>query len=930
MDNSKQFELIQKFVNNMKDIHPGISNVYIFETTDEDGNVTDIKYGMNLMTNTGFNDVYKTGSAFALSNSVKLYVGSGVSNFDKNTAFIETPLFGGLAADNVDTAKDYKFPIMFLRGSELDSGIMTFISRFGIVSYPTNITNYDQDTRISEYGIGTSNTNLWTHSHIYNDRGETSYITKRTNQTLKIYIYMCLSMYEHVIMGGWANDLHMRITTNAIMFQKMNESNIYTYKRNNILVTRNDGRQRTYNDVLTEEDIRNGIDSIIRNTTAVGGFTLWSQKGNDQGYIDGFIYQAPGFMVINPEYMPPENVSLTNFASENIFKASGFSDKIGKTDTTDSYNKNVTPPFTTFMDVDVNTFNFHTNQWDCACPFVNDNNIHYTNAGLETNYNLPLYYFANGEIQTAYLYENLDPTNPILKIAQGHSFMVACSKYWDQSTWINIVDFNNIPVNARNCRYWIVGNNSTNISPTRQTQPFELLESVGGTNGYHEYSQSAFNAVHEGSKPFIDIPQYNCAVIGAHICAINRLRGYDFGANEEASTYSSVEMHHMTYGKWLISFRNIGSNQIHTIDVSGLNDPEPDISVLNGTRTLEFTSTINVYTQTYRTESGTGLICIQSLAGAESILLTIGNSITSEIHPWSRSCCIYNTNLLAYIPTTDPTHIHVYDTTLSADTATIDLPTDFVPDAIFGNGSHLWFYNSNGTYHVDLSTVAKTPEVCNTISLPNFANSYKVGMSCVSDVTSVFNMRTSSTTMTDLYFIDHTAPTNIRSFSAINNGDNAGTICHGSVQLKYLNGHTLVAIARVVGGNVSPKTSRDTKAYFIDLGQYIKTGTNFNRYYWKDTGPAGQNGFNGIYLYGESILYDTYYLFPAVNMVQLKLTGKTRTISAFNHTKRLSDKTFEIGFTNMPLWGYEINNTGRPPGTPTPTLDGNGQIIGWS
>ena len=72
MDKNKQYELIQNFVSNMKTKRDGISNIYVFETTDLDGNITDIKYGMNLMTNTGFNAIYKTGSSFALSDSIQV------------------------------------------------------------------------------------------------------------------------------------------------------------------------------------------------------------------------------------------------------------------------------------------------------------------------------------------------------------------------------------------------------------------------------------------------------------------------------------------------------------------------------------------------------------------------------------------------------------------------------------------------------------------------------------------------------------------------------------------------------------------------------------------------------------------------------------------------------------------------------------------
>ena len=935
MDKNKQFQQIQNFNSNMKDKHPGVSNIYIFESVDENGNVTDTKYGMNLLTNKGFNDIYKAHNTFALSSSVKLYVGSGVSNFDKTTSSIETPLFGGLAATNSNVNKDYAYPIIFSRGEQSNTGIITLISRFGIVYYDYNIANYDTDTLIAEYGIGTGINSLWTHSHIYNDRGEKSQITKKKNERLYIYIYMCMSLYEHVIMNGWSNNIFMAITSNQIMYQSMFESSLYTYKRNNILVDRSSGKQHTYNDVLTEDDIRNGIDSIIRNTTTMNGFTLWSQEGNDHGYIDGFVYKAPGTIVINPEYLPQkETFTITDFKSDNILTPTGFSDRIGKTVTSSSlYNKNIYPTFTSMSDVTVNTFNYHTGDWDNPCPFVNTDDVSYTNAGLETNYGLPIYYFSNNEIQTAYLYQNITPTNDILSINQGFAFMFACDKYWDQSTWINITDFNNIPQNARNCRYWITNTNSLNIVPTRATQPFELLETPNGTNGYHTYTQSVFDLYHEGSKPYVDNKEYNCLIVGGRICAINRLRSYTFWEETHNDT-TPYTLWNMTYGKWLIAFRSI-NNSIHTVDMSTLNNAEPDISVLTVMRTLEFSTNVNSYSQTYRSESGTGWMCIQSLTSTEeAIVLNIGNTITSSLKNWKRSCCIYNTDLIAYIPTNDTTHIHIYDAHLGADVGnSIDLPTDYMPSVMFGNGNHLWFFNGTTTYHVDVSSQSRTLDTCGTnINITDFANSYKIGITYVNDVLIIYNARTTSATLNDFFYILTDTPTTITNMTAFSNNQapSSGNINHAFCQLRYINTHSLVCVLTIGSDNTSPITSRSTIGYIIDLGRYIQTGTIY-KYFINYS-----ENFNGVYLYGESLFWNSYYLFPVVNALPLKVSGKTNTITSFNHTKHVSNKTFEIGFTNMPLWGYEINGSGKPPGSPSPVMhnpgqyNNTGEIIGWS
>lgn len=937
MDRNEEYQRLVSFANNMKDKHPGISNMYILQSIDKDGNVTDTKYGMNLMTNKGFNDIYKSGNTFALSSSVHLYVGQTVQNFDKNTSRLDPDhvLFGGLAATNAkienglyvpDTgtiAKDYRFPIMYSIGQTTDTGLITLISRLGFVYYPGNIENYNTDTLITEYGIGTNYDALWTHSHIYNNTGEKSSITKKKGEMLVIYIYTCLSLYEHVIMNNWANGLYIGLTTNEIMFQRMYESNLRTYKRNNIVVNRNTGVQHTLDDTLSEADRQAGIDSIIRNYSTFGEIVVWNQEGNDQGYIDGFIFQAPGCMMINPEYLSAsEDIELDGFTSSDMYKPTGFSDRFGLT-TTDSsqYSKVKYPPFTTLSDVSVYTFNYHTGDWDCACPFVNNNDTHYTNAGLETNYCIPIYYWSNGQIQTAYLYQNTDPTNPILSVQQGHSFLMATDKYWDQSTWITITDMTNIPVAARNCHYWIAGSNAINIVPTRQTQPFQLLDAPGGTNGYHEYSQSTFNLLREGGMPYADNPGQECAIFGGSICAISRQRSFRFMSD----TY---EMWNMTYGKWAIVFIN-SSNTIRTIDMSTLNSNNPDTSVLSVTRTLEFTSNVNAFSETYKTESLNGLICVQSLTSQEAIVLTIGNTITSALYSWIRSCCICNTSLIAYIPTTDTNHIHILDTSTQQDVGTaIELPSGYTPHAIFGNGNHIWFYDGTTTYHVNISSVSRALDVCNNGPSLSFDNTYRLHETCVADVTSVFDgYRSSSTsnTLALIYIIENDAPTNIRNMEAFyqNLYMNRTPAC--VCQMKYLNNDTLVYQIMLSEHKdyVSPKTANTVYTITCDLGRYLKTGTVYKIYKSEGSSP-------GSYLYGESIFIKSDYLFPVVNMLPIKLTCKTKTITSFNHSKRITNKQFELGFTNMPTWGYEVNGTGKPPGTPYPELNGNGNIIGWS
>ena len=74
MELGNTYKRAMEFAKNMAEKREGISNIYVFTSVDENGNIVDEKYGMNLMTTNGFRAIYANGEAFAASDSIKLYV----------------------------------------------------------------------------------------------------------------------------------------------------------------------------------------------------------------------------------------------------------------------------------------------------------------------------------------------------------------------------------------------------------------------------------------------------------------------------------------------------------------------------------------------------------------------------------------------------------------------------------------------------------------------------------------------------------------------------------------------------------------------------------------------------------------------------------------------------------------------------------------
>ena len=77
------YQKAMKFVENMKYKfqNHGISNIYVLQTIDQNGKVTDEKYGMNLMTDYGMSQYFVSRQAFP----TKLYIGNGSGSFNQST-----------------------------------------------------------------------------------------------------------------------------------------------------------------------------------------------------------------------------------------------------------------------------------------------------------------------------------------------------------------------------------------------------------------------------------------------------------------------------------------------------------------------------------------------------------------------------------------------------------------------------------------------------------------------------------------------------------------------------------------------------------------------------------------------------------------------------------------------------------------------------
>lgn len=938
--NEKTYERAKQFIDNVSEKHNGISNVYVFTSVDKDGNIVDEKYSMNLMTHAGFSEIYANGTSFAAGDTVKLYVGTGVGEepYSPTDTNLELPAFGGLAATNSSTSKAYDYPMYYSKGENDGEGLITLISRFMIAYYDYNISNFPGEYSITEYGIK-HNSVLWTHSKIYDMRGNPASITKTSNNRLYITVYMCLSFYESIIMNGWDKNRFVMITRNDIMYNRMAwSSRVKIFKRDNRVTDITDGgvsrtQDTSQNNAYTNSTIApriilhdNNSDSYNTDTKIFGG-----------GYFDGFTLSYTGFMCVEPQFLPePEDVELVNYLSGSPTVHTGFADKFGKNPSS-GYSKEQYPQMTHFFDAKAYLFDYNTSDWTCELDIHNPDDKWYTETSMEPQCCLPIYYSNNGEILTGYVYQNIRPDDKIIQILSGGSTIYATNKYWataeDQNNqdpnkgWVWIRDYNNIPLACQSARYWITNTKDDKLSFNRESDNFHLLEKGTNSNGYvtyPEYVQQTY------IKPICDNYEYGWYKRGNIVYVPNN-------ALKRSFTVGSADDETMTYGKWMIIFPS-SNNKIITVDMSA----EISDSITSEEVTTPFTGTVNSLSQTHRTESGTGLICIESTNTDETVVIDMRDGgFTQSVHSWKHACCIWGTNKVAYI-NADESDLNVY--IFNYDTNQIEGNPIPFPDALtdiphlFGHTDYLWMTDgSTFGYMCDL----RTPNVRNLEGF-DYAGLYgssglnTVKYTCVNEVFIVYKYDEHGANSIKLaHYIrlsNPTHPVNMNDFSK-----NTGSSYIGGriiFDLRYANRYTnkqgasssAIALTLMRGWSNSSSSLRNgCECRVIDFGQYLQTGNILVKEHSTD------NEFGNLCLYGENIIYRYTKKIPLINYLPIKLTGKTDTINAMQYIKNITGKSWLLGYTNTPMWGDgTANSKGIPPGIPLANTDKDGTITGWS
>ena len=188
-----------------------LHNLYLLQTTDMNGNITGEAYGINLMTNLGFQN-FTNNKSLDLVNC-KMYIGSG----DVEPTLTDTTLTSAITSVGSTRVSGMTFGYS---GDEIIQYPSSYDSTTGIYSkkwqvyigyFDYNITDITEDQNIREVGFGSSVTNIYTHALVYdiNADNTTTPIVKKINERLTITMFWSMAFKPQFIKDLYDKNIFM-------------------------------------------------------------------------------------------------------------------------------------------------------------------------------------------------------------------------------------------------------------------------------------------------------------------------------------------------------------------------------------------------------------------------------------------------------------------------------------------------------------------------------------------------------------------------------------------------------------------------------------------------------------------------------------------------------------------------------------------------
>lgn len=466
-DNKDVSEFVNKFLKKNKNFP--LRNLYIFKSEDENGNVTDVKYGVNLVVRTGFDYIVPPDY-----NSRVLYVGdgTGVPSYE-DTALFNYITTAPLASNNLRS-----FPIYY----DSERNLICQYRRCG--TYTLDYTALNRTFDITEFGLVYSrygSVSLITHGLILDSEGTPSHITKKLYEKMTIdfrILFVVTPETQHRLI-----DLGIYGILQPFQFKQLAMTNsVGTMYEAKILYSywMCDGGYGPYDSTSGQSGYRHQTSCDVLNKLSVNAKlknSAWIQcpsllnerwyefvsclkiatgqsdtdANRENIFLPIFVYGETETLVSDKIFSPHTTRELS---LSEMFQGV----RIGRWDENYGYGRF---PVANFKIESSYMYNFEDHEWNIpdsfpTCENSNFNRVNWTYRTRDVYMTNP-----NGVDKLMYICTNDNVNIPIKAFSNAGIVLYASDEWWDPSTWILITNLNDLTLEQGTKRYYICESDST-------------------------------------------------------------------------------------------------------------------------------------------------------------------------------------------------------------------------------------------------------------------------------------------------------------------------------------------------------------------------------------------------------------------------------------------------------------------------------------
>ena len=491
------------------DSSPHLNNIYQIRKVDRDGNVTGEYFGKNLITDWGMTNVIgsfeKTGSTYRLAISAGTDVTRGNSSLVNVTRSINDSIWRG-STDHDKLVTQFT-PITYDPNTGLTTQYIAFADRN--IEYIIDYNNGNiggQPVTFRDIGIAVTrsgDSNLITHSLIYDVNGQQTTIVKQPDERLLIKAYFGVSINLANVIGALeTNNIPAVISPAgfiALIFKQMQYCGTVFYTSRNIYGMRpieiNGSKlHRLYttlatydNENIQEKWARERLYNTATGELTTNSYILEPQYVIDRGFISRMIMsdcryyenygssqkwtwckgmviqlsQASGFAMSTPESF--EQTIMTNVTDNTFDEATGFQ-KSNNSSEPDRNGYRGRLPMDQLDVTSMKVYDYSQHDWVTE-TYAQDATLDYSHS-MYDHFAVWYRYSYNGAVYERYIFVNDRTAYPIIRF--DTSLLVwATDTYWDPSTYTS-VNTASVQASVSKKKYYIT-TDRTGINPVWDT-----------------------------------------------------------------------------------------------------------------------------------------------------------------------------------------------------------------------------------------------------------------------------------------------------------------------------------------------------------------------------------------------------------------------------------------------------------------------------